>query len=175
RFGKVGHAPLPPGVDSSPLLVDSRGRTIVEHYLQGVEHRKPNGIAISRLRPDGSLDRGFGDDGVERIRLRRFYTADPALDDRDRILMAISLKEPGEVGEPNDLALIRLRRDGKPEKSFGHDGLLRIPFPTQTHRFIYMEGFDVRGEQAAIGATNCGANCGANCEPIVALVDLGAG
>jgi hypothetical protein len=170
RFGKGGRAPFPPGVESSPLLVDSRGRTIVEHYLQGVEHRKPNGIAISRLRPDGSLDRSFGDDGVERFRLRRFYTADLALDDRDRILMAISLKEPREIGEPNDLALMRLGRDGKPDKSFGQGGLLRIPFP-QPHRFIYMEGFNVRGAQAAIGATNCGANC----EPIVALVDLGTG
>ena len=171
RFGKGGHAPLPPRVESSPLLVDSRGRTIVKHYLQGVEHRRPNGIAISRLRPDGSLDRSFGDDGVERLRLRRFYAADLALDDRDRILMAISLKERGQIGEPNDLAIMRLRRDGEPDKSFGHDGLLRIPFPIEPHRFIEMEGFDVRGAQAAIGATNCGANC----EPIVALIDLGAG
>lgn len=144
RFGKGGHAALPSGIDFSSLLVDSRGRTIVEHYLHGVPHRRPNGIAIRRLRPDGSLDRSFGDDGVERIRLRRFYTTDLALDDRDRIAIGISLKEPGEVGEPTDLTLMRVRRDGIPDKSFGHDGLLPSPFPTQPHRLIYMEGFDVR-------------------------------
>jgi len=169
NFGTRGHAPLPPDGEFSPLLVDSSGRTIVEHYLQGVEHRRPNGIAIRRLRPDGSLDRSFGDDGVKRLRLRRFYTADLALDDHDRILMAISLKAPGEVGEPNDVALMRLRRDGRPDKAFAHNGLLRIPFPTRPQRSIYVEGFDVRGGQAAISATECGANC----KPIVVLVDLG--
>ena len=85
--------------------------------------------------------------------------------------MAISLKERGGLGEPNDLAIMRLRRDGRPDKIFGQNGLLRILFPSQPHRYIYMSGIDVRGGQAAIGATNCGANC----EPIVALVDLGAG
>jgi uncharacterized delta-60 repeat protein len=172
RFGNDGHAPNPFGSEYASLLVDPRERTIAYTYVEGVEHRLPNGILLRRLRPDGSLDRGFGKGGIATVRIPRFYTAALALDPRGRILLAVSLKERGPVGESNELALVRLRTDGEVDKSFGHDGMIRIPFPGKPNPAVYLEGIDVRGGRAAIGASYCGSG---ECRPTVVLVDLGSG
>jgi hypothetical protein len=51
--------------------------------------------------------------------------------------------------------------------------MIRIPFPGKPYPSVYLEAFDVRGDQAAIGASYCGV--GAECRPVVALVELGEG
>jgi uncharacterized delta-60 repeat protein len=173
QFGNHGYAPNLFGSDYAPLLLDPAGRTIAYTYVEGVEHRLPNGIVLKRLRPDGSPDRSFGDGGAATVRIPRFYTADVGLDSRGRILVVASRKERGPVGEPKELALVRLGTDGKVESSFGQDGMIRIPFPGRRHPSVYLEGIDVRNGQVAIGASYCGS--GAECRPTVTLVDLGSG
>jgi len=170
RFGEGGYAPYPPGTSHGPLLVDRRERTIVSGYLEGLEHELANGILIRRLRPNGALDRGFGKGGAVRLRIPRFYVADMALDERGRVLIAVSLKVRGPVGEPHELALVRLRVDGGLDETFGRGGMIRIPFPGKRRPSVYLEGIDVRSGQAAIGATYCGFRSA--CRPVVALVDL---
>lgn len=171
RFGKSGYASYPRGTSYGPLLVDPKERTIASGYLRGIEHKRPNGILIRRLGPDGSLDRSFGRGGAVSLRIPRFWVADMALDERGRLLVAVSLKARGAVGEPKELALVRLRTDGSLDKTFGREGMIRIPFPGKPYPSVYLEGMDVRGGKAAISATHCGSQ--EECRPVVALVDLG--
>jgi hypothetical protein len=97
--------------------------------------------------------------------------AELTLDDQGRILMAVSLKHRGVLGEPTGLAVVRLSADGRLDRSFGHEGMIRIPYPDEAHVWVYSEGFDVRGDQAAIGASYCPRHGG--CQPSVTMVDLG--
>jgi hypothetical protein len=120
------------------------------------------------LAPDGSADLSFGENGFVDLRIPRFYVGELALDEQGRILIAAQMKGR-HFNEGKELALIRLRSDGKLDKSFGNGGIIRIPVPGGGHgASIYLKGIDVRGDQAVIGASYCGP-----CNPAVALVDLG--
>jgi uncharacterized delta-60 repeat protein len=167
-FGQGGTAPYPPGTTIGPL-VDRRGRTITSARLQGVEHLLPNGILIRRLRPDGAPDRGFGEHGSDKLRIPHLYEYKLALDAEGRILIAASLKGRSWIAEGKDLALLRLRPDGRIDEAFGHGGMVRIPFPYAPYPLVDLEGIDVRGGKAAILADDCDHGC----RPAVALVDLG--
>lgn len=167
-FGTGGYVSYPSGTYSGPLI-DPEERTITWGYLEGVPHRLANGLLIDRLAPDGSPDPGFGKGGSISLRIPRFYDADLALDGQGRILIAAAFKGRGAVSESKELALIRLEADGKLDPSFGHHGMVRIRFPQgRLQPAVYLQGIDVRGDQAVIAASYCGA-----CQPVVALVDLG--
>jgi uncharacterized delta-60 repeat protein len=168
-FGTAGYVPYPSKTYQGPLI-DQAERTITWGYLQGVRHRLPNGILIKRLTPNGSADTGFGKGGAVTLRIPRLDVVDLALDERGRVLIAASLKGRGAVSESKELALLRLQTDGKLDPTFGHHGMIRIPFPHGHHDpAAYLQGLEVRGDQAAIAGTFCGA-----CQPVVALVDLGS-
>jgi uncharacterized delta-60 repeat protein len=170
-FGRGGYVPSPFGSDYTPLAVDGEGRTVAYNYVEGVEHRLANGLRLKRLLPDGALDPGFGKGGTTTLRIPRFYVGDLAIDSRGGVLLAVTLKQRSPIGEPKDLALLRLRPDGRLDKSFGDDGTLRIPWPHRGDPALYLEGMDVRGGQVAIAATDCGGDC----QPTISLVALGSG
>jgi uncharacterized delta-60 repeat protein len=170
-FGTNGYVPSPFGVEFAPVAVDSQGRTVAWNYVQGVEHRLANGLRLKRLLPDGAPDPSFGKGGTVTLRIPRFYVADLALDSRGRVLLAVTLKQRSPIGEPKDLALLRLRTDGRVDKSFGEDGTLRIPWPHRSNPGLYLEGMAVRGRQVAIAASDCGGGC----QPTISLVALGSG
>jgi hypothetical protein len=65
---------------------------------------------------------------------------------------------------------MRLHRDGKPDKSFGYDGLLRIPFPTQPHRFTTW-----KGSTCGVARRRSAPPIAARTANIVALIDLASG
>jgi uncharacterized delta-60 repeat protein len=170
-FGTHGYVPSPFGSEFTPLAVDRQGRTVAYTYVEGVEHRLANGLRLKRLLPDGAPDRSFGSGGTATLRIPRFYVADLALDSRGRVILAVTLKQRSPIGEPKDLALLRLRTDGRVDKSFGEDGTLHIPWPHRSDPALYLEGIDVRGGRAAIAATDCGGDC----QPTISLVALGSG
>ena len=85
------------------------------------------------------------------------------------MLLAVTLKQRSPIGEPKDLALLRLRADGRLDKSFGEAGTLRIPRPHRRDPGLYLEGMDVRDGRVAIAATDCGGDC----QPTISLVALG--
>jgi uncharacterized delta-60 repeat protein len=168
-FGTGGYVPYPAGTYQGPLI-DQTEQTITWSYLQGVPHRLANGLLIKRLAPDGAPDAGFGKGGAVSLRIHGLFDADLALDERGRILTAAGLKGRGALGEPKELALFRLQADGRLDPSFAPHGMVRIPFPHgHLHPAVYLQGVDVRGDQAVIAASYCGA-----CQPVVALVDLGS-
>lgn len=172
RFGAGGRAANPFGGEYSSLLVDPKGRMLLYRYVEGVEHRLPNGIVVKRLRSDGSPDRSFGDGGTATVRIPRFYTTDLVVDSHGEILLAVSLKARGPIGESVELALVRLRDDGELDGSFAGDGMIRIPFPGRPSARVYLEGMDVRGRRAIISASYCGHG---DCRPAVAMAELGGG
>jgi uncharacterized delta-60 repeat protein len=162
-FGTDGYVSYPTGTYVGPLL-DPDERTITWGYLA-------NGLLIKRLTPNGSPDTSFGKGGAVTLRVRGLVDADLALDERGRVLIAVGLKGRGAVSESKEFALLRLQADGKLDPSFGHDGMIRIPFPQgRAEPAAYLRGMDVRGDQAVIAGSYCGA-----CRPVVALVDLGSG
>jgi uncharacterized delta-60 repeat protein len=170
RFGTDGYASYPAGTYEGPLL-DPDERTITWGYLEGVPHRLANGLLIKRLTPNGSPDSSLGKGGAVTLRVRGLVDADLALDERGRVLIAVGLKGKGAVSESKEFALLRLQADGKLDPSFGHHGMVRIPFPQgRAEPAAYLRGMDVRGDQAVIAGSYCGA-----CQPVVALVDLGSG
>jgi uncharacterized delta-60 repeat protein len=169
-FGAAGYAAYPAGTYEGPLL-DEHDRTITWGYLQGVRHRLANGLLIKRLTPNGSPDTRFGKGGAVTLRIPGLVNADLAVDEHGRVLIATSLKGRGAVSESKEFALLRLQADGKRDPSFGRRGMLRIPFPQgRGEPAAYLRGMEVRGDQALIAGSYCGA-----CEPVVALVDLGGG
>jgi hypothetical protein len=150
-------------------LVDPAGRKITWSYLEGVEHRRPNGILIERLMPGGAPDPTFGKDGSAELRVPRFYEGEVELDEAGRILVAAAFKGRSPVSESKELGLIRLKEDGRIDTSFGREGIVHIRFPGARHgASAYLEELTVRGDQAAIDASYCGS-----CQPVVALIDLG--
>jgi uncharacterized delta-60 repeat protein len=170
-FEADGYVPSPFGAEFSPLAVDPQGRTVAWTYVQGVEHRLANGLRLKRLLPDGAPDPSFGKGGTVTLRIPRFYVADLGFDSRGRVLLAATLKERSPIGEPEDLVLLRLRDDGRLDKSFGDGGTLPIPWPHRKSPGLYLEGMDVRDGRVAISATDCGGAC----QPTITMVALGSG
>jgi uncharacterized delta-60 repeat protein len=172
-FGENGRRPLPKRTHSAPIL-DGSGRLLLYGYLSGWrERRLPNGILIKRLRPDGSLDRSFGQGGAVGFRLERLYTAQLGVDERDRLLVAASLKRRWKQGRhpalPPALALARLRPGGGLDAGFGHRGVLRVPLPGSEKATV--RDLDLLGDDALLRGVSCGkGDCGA----VLARIDLGS-
>ncbi|MBL0092610.1 MAG: hypothetical protein IPP50_09835 [Piscinibacter sp.] len=84
-------------------------------------------IALVRLNPDGSLDAGFGSNGIAR--------SDPG--PHDDVPRAVAVQADGRivvaaqlsaaVGSP-DFGLLRFLADGTPDPGFGTAGVLRVDF-----------------------------------------------
>lgn len=84
-------------------------------------------VVLVRLNPDGSLDAGFGNNGIVR--------SDPG--PHDDLPRAVALQADGKImvaaqlsaatGSP-DFGLLRFLADGAPDSSFGAAGVLRVDF-----------------------------------------------
>ena len=118
RFGHVQEG-------GTPLATDSRGRTVVA----GTSCRGPRGkvhcdFAAMRLKQNGELDRRFGKDGRVATNIaphdRKAFVSlnGMAIDSRDRIIAA------GDRSRPDRVALVRYKKDGHRDRSFGHHGIV---------------------------------------------------
>jgi len=128
-FGRDGSVLLPAaGEFFGPewVGVEPGGKIVLagvfgSHLSQGVE--------AVRLLPSGRLDRGYGNDGVARVRTRRgfdIYTS-PALR-RDCCALAGGELTIATATERSAL-LVRLRGDGAPDPGFASKGTLLARFP----------------------------------------------
>jgi uncharacterized delta-60 repeat protein len=99
------------------LAVDSRNRVLV---LLADYQRERGGEVVAtrvrRLRADGQLDAGFGQNGTAATGLWREGLGTMALDSRGRILVTAL----GKTG--NRIVLARLGTRGKPDRGFGRQG-----------------------------------------------------
>jgi uncharacterized delta-60 repeat protein len=78
-------------------------------------------LAISRIRPDGTLDRGFGDAGHVFVGAGLFSIVTGATMQGDRIVVVGGIQTSG--GSPPDTLVARFLSDGRPDTSFGPNGV----------------------------------------------------
>jgi uncharacterized delta-60 repeat protein len=111
---------------------------IVVSGTAGAEHKVNGGhLAVAELLPNGRLDPGFGNGGVELtgVRLQPWQTI--AMPD-GRVLILGPNRAPGSqqprVTRFPDWEVLRLLPDGRPDPSFGHAGFLEVsgvPVPSE--------------------------------------------
>ncbi|HKZ12780.1 MAG TPA: hypothetical protein VJL81_02935 [Solirubrobacterales bacterium] len=117
-FGTGGTA-IAPGLrfDRERLAVEAGGDILVATNLRGTREggrrsAQPSGILLVRLRPDGSLDRSFGDRGEVAIRFggdRSVYLRSLDLVGSDRALVSAEWLGRRKPLKRNGLALARVQ------------------------------------------------------------------
>jgi uncharacterized delta-60 repeat protein len=124
RFGERGRVSIAyaPGTSSDveALCTDSARRILVAGASRSPDGRSR--VAIVRLLPDGQRDSSFSDDGEAMLEPPWSYAqAEGMTTDREGgALVAIS--NPGE-----DSAIVRVTSAGEIDRSFGVNGIARVP------------------------------------------------
>ena len=99
---------------------------------------------VFRLNSDGSLDTGFGLNGTTELR-RLSTVRSLALDSKGRIVMAgtrwVDDDDPATPGR-HELVVMRLRPNGKLDRSFGADGYFFGPEIDRTFSVIFRSRYD---------------------------------
>lgn len=126
-FGRHGFRIIPVrGRETgTAVAIDGRGRIIAAGYTrrQGDED-----FFVARILPSGALDEAFAADGVRTIDLGGDDVATSVELDRprERIVLSGSTREPGE---PLRIAVARLTKTGRLDRSFSPDGSRIAGFP----------------------------------------------
>jgi uncharacterized delta-60 repeat protein len=106
------------GLEARAVAIDSRGRIVVA----GVQGGPGEYFALARYKPNGKLDRSFGENGTLRTSFTDYDGAESiAIDAKGRIVAGGFAKR--------DLGLARYEPDGRLDSSFGDDGEVRTNFP----------------------------------------------
>lgn len=107
--------------------------------------RRPPGFEVTRLDPDGSLDRGFAKRGVRRVITSAGMGAAPLeVTDSDELLV---------VGaDPDGQRLFRLGPEGEVDRGFSGDGSAPITTP-DGHRFRSVNGVAATSGGVLIGGS----------------------
>ncbi len=160
RFGKDGVVRLPGLVQAWGVDVDEQGRILTVGTRFGHDGGPLGGKAVPaqtqlvRLSPDGTPDRSFGKGGVLRLGGKRAFKASAfSVDGVGRILLAGT--DPNEEGEKARAdRLIRLKPNGKPDRSFGNGGTAETPSLTFWSKSMTLSGNRIYlgGERASSGS-----------------------
>jgi uncharacterized delta-60 repeat protein len=122
--------------------IDSRGRIVAAGFA--LAKLAQDRIALARYKPNGHLDRSFGDHGEVRTGIYMDAQA-IAIDPEGRIVVA--------GGGPGDcFALARYRPNGELDPSFGGDGTITTTFSDYVDG-AYSMAIDSRGRIVAAGLT----------------------
>jgi uncharacterized delta-60 repeat protein len=107
------------------MEVDRRGRIVVAANVTGPEYREP--VALVRYRPNGQLDRSFGEKGVARAVLgTRLAGKDLAIQRNGRLVLAGTYNVP-RSGEAR-VAVARFLPGGAIDRSFARRGFFTYDF-----------------------------------------------
>ncbi len=109
------------GGGAAAIALDRRGRLLLAGSVRGGGGR--DDATVARLTPDGRVDRRFGASGVERLadpHGRSLRIAAMRRDGRGRLVL-------GGVATGLGAAVLRLRGDGRRDRSFGAGGLFAGP------------------------------------------------
>lgn|GEM_PF-1697621 len=139
HFGGNGRVaiPIPTGMSFllAGLAVDSHGRVLVAGTILptgatgGSLHAR---VSVYRFRPNGKLDRGFGEGGVAGASLGPMEASGLAVDSHDRpVLTGFSALMPSHCNATlvylNTTTVVRLTASGVPDPTFGSGGLFTDP------------------------------------------------
>lgn len=143
NFGTGGQVRLPQDRVRAVALQPDGKLVLVAEHLEATGR-------IYRLNPDGSIDRGFGDQGVIAI-------DDPAGIDR---LRAVVLQPGGKItvggAAAGQARLYRFDAAGKPDPGFGAGGVVGLTAPTATE-LVHSLTLAPDGKLVAAGETGPGA------------------
>lgn len=131
-----------------------------------VHHRLLSGLAVFRLDADGSLDAGFGADGLFQLpgdTLGSNSEARAVRVDADGRIVVAGFRM-GAAGSP-ELVVLRLTPDGQPDSTFGADGIYVGPALAQ--------GAGIGLARAAAGGYRIAATTADGCA-VVGLTGSGA-
>lgn len=125
-FGRRGTKTFPGALGTRSVgnaaALDGDGRLVIAGFTSPIKtnYRTKGHAALIRMRPGGKLDHGFGRRGVVIPKLGGDHETATAvrLDSRGRIVVG----EYTDRSEEPDFALLRRRRNGKPDTSFGTEG-----------------------------------------------------
>jgi uncharacterized delta-60 repeat protein len=124
-FGKNGVATTKvlPGVTESYALALQGDSYISAGYGRGADPAEKVDLVVERFKPDGSLDKSFGKDGLTRVDIAKE-------DDRARHVVVLPDSRVLAVGSGKktplntDAMLVLLEKDGAPVAGFGEKGNL---------------------------------------------------
>jgi uncharacterized delta-60 repeat protein len=122
-FGGNGNA----GILTPPIGTANYGRaiTVQEDGKILVMGWADKGVVVTRYLADGTLDKSFGEAGVARPQLGLMdYGYAMAVQADGRILVTGS----SASSKSEELMLLRLTADGKPDTGFGTDGFVHFPY-----------------------------------------------
>jgi uncharacterized delta-60 repeat protein len=114
-------------------------------------------IVVTRYRPDGSVDGGFGDGGIATHPAGpQFRDPQLAIDSQGRLVVAGTV---GTGGTDGDFVATRFLPDGSPDASFGDGGSVRVGFPN----FELLGGLALTGGDGMVlaGSGSGGTDSGA--------------
>jgi len=121
--GVVRYAGTGNGTDSARgVVVGKDGMILIIGEMNTSVHKE---MVALRFFPDGSLDEGYGKNGLfilNRSADKDSYGFALALDDHDQAVITGGAVIPGN--ENSSIATVRLDRDGMPDFSFGDEGLV---------------------------------------------------
>jgi uncharacterized delta-60 repeat protein len=107
-----------------------------------------NGLALTRLNPDGSPDGSFGSDGFY-VESRMNYEVGLAIQPDDKLIMAGS---PNNHVDPYEFVVTRVLADGSSyDPSFGSAGLGQTNFGTQPEAWDGAEALAPDGKIVVVG------------------------
>jgi uncharacterized delta-60 repeat protein len=128
-FGPGGRLilPLPPHVDGQLMAnatVDHHSRTV----MIGVEvpSTPPQNLIVRRILPNGRLDHTFGRYGQRTFHVRIAPVTLAVAPDGKIVVIGAA---PVSIQDQTTFAVMRLRRNGRPDASFGHDGIVKVHLP----------------------------------------------
>ena len=149
RFGRDGVRTLNGGrlehCDVKRMAVTRGGRILLAGSVfvreQDSAHRQ---LAVFGLRPDGALDRRFGDGGIATLQLPGRSEASAVIDGSEDSILVAGKQSENELSMP---LLLRLRSDGSvmsrsqaPEGEHGYAYHLRQILVTDRHIFLLSQG-----------------------------------
>ncbi|MEX2317457.1 MAG: delta-60 repeat domain-containing protein [Pirellulales bacterium] len=141
---------------AASVAIDDSGRIVVAGVSQFSGGKvTTSGFAVARLNTDGTLDTGFGGDGVSTVEFG-VKIGDPsvAIDDTGRIIVAGHSVQDAITG--GDFAVARLNDDGTLDASFSGDGKTTIDFGS-SEDFAHSVAVDGSGRIVVAGYSDQGA------------------
>ncbi len=128
-FGHRGivTTPIERWATARAIAVQKDGKIVLAGWSAREPSFGPYTWAFARYRPDGSLDRRFGLRGKVTLDLRGGYGAYGLALQRDGKIVAVGY---AWTGNRWSFALVRLRRNGSRDASFGRNGVVVTDFPS---------------------------------------------
>lgn len=137
---------------ASGVAVQPDGKIVAVGYS---EENEASEMLIVRILPDGSPDVDFGTDGITVIKISQTTNEATAvaLQPDGKILIGGYTRSQGETWSEN-VALVRLGSDGKPDSTFSGDGIVTASYTSRDR--IYAIGVLPDGKIVAAGNAKYG-------------------